>query len=494
MSIKIAFLLLAHEPPEMLRPLLSALCNSGNDVFIHYDSKQQVSLQEAVHTWGLDTAAGSIFFAERLRVEWGEWSIVEGTLRCLKMAVASPAGYTHYFLLSGSCMPIKPIQLLEAYLKNSDFDFIEAVDAEKTRWIVDGIQQERWEQYHFLNWAKTPVLFSQSLRFQKRIGIRRTLPAGLKPSIGSQWWCLRASTVSRLLSFLQEHPETEQFYCRTWVPDESFFQTLVRHLVAENERSDKLLLSYAFNRKGSPRIFCNDHLPELLLKKDFLFFARKISPYAVALKNELSRIAVMDREAFAHFLKQHAGTLKSALAQQIGERQDYEQHRWKQLAHKCSSSECVIARLPVSVVVVCAEDKQVRIDAAELIAPDKALHFHDLFNRDAVEFGKKIDIYAGYAAGDASRVHYSWPFFLKDVMAVSKTDVLVFTLGDEAAEYLEALKWAENVTVVLIESNQMNSAFNHKINAVMSQRKCVYHSVLEEQSAAIAKRINNDLP
>ena len=103
--------------------------------------------------------------------------------------------------------------------------------------------------------------------------------------IGSQWWCLRRRTIEWVLDFCRTRPDVMRFFRTTWIPDETFFQTIVRHVVPEREIRSRTLTFLMFTDYGMPVTFYNDHY-DLLLAQDFLF-ARKISPDAKALKARL---------------------------------------------------------------------------------------------------------------------------------------------------------------------------------------------------------------
>ncbi len=79
-----------------------------------------------------------------------------------------------------------------------------------------------------------------------------------------------------------------RFFRTTWIPDETFFQTLVRHLVPGTEIDTRTLTFLMFTDYGMPVTFYNDHY-DLLLSQDFLF-ARKISAEATELKNRLGAL------------------------------------------------------------------------------------------------------------------------------------------------------------------------------------------------------------
>jgi len=114
--------------------------------------------------------------------------------------------------------------------------------------------------------------------------------------IGSQWWCLRRQTVERVLEFAQRRRDVTKFFKTTWIPDETYFQTVVRHLVSANEIETRSLTFLMFSDYGMPVSFYNDHY-DLLLSQDYLF-ARKISPGATDLRARLGELYASGRMAF----------------------------------------------------------------------------------------------------------------------------------------------------------------------------------------------------
>lgn len=141
---------------------------------------------------------------------------------------------------------------------------------------------------HFFNERKTNALFYASVSLQRRLGLQRDIPPDLQVQIGSQWWCLRRRTVEAILAFIHDRPDVVRFFRTTWIPDETFFQTLVWHLVPETEIEMRTLTFLMFSDYGMPVTFYNDQY-DLLLGQDFLF-ARKISPEARDLKARLGEL------------------------------------------------------------------------------------------------------------------------------------------------------------------------------------------------------------
>jgi len=116
------------------------------------------------------------------------------------------------------------------------------------------------------------------VQLQRILRVKRSVPNGLVPHMGSQWWCLSRQTLSAILQD-PARPDYDHYFRRVWIPDESYFQTLVRQYSTKIE-SRSLTLS-KFDFQGKPHIFYDDHLQ--LLRRSDCFVARKIWPYAYKL-------------------------------------------------------------------------------------------------------------------------------------------------------------------------------------------------------------------
>ncbi len=128
------------------------------------------------------------------------------------------------------------------------------------------------------SWRRQRKLFDGYVRLQRRVGYKRKVPDGLVPHLGSQWWCLTRQTLSAILES-PDRAEIDRYFRRVWIPDESYFQTMVRQFSA-NVESRSLTLS-KFDYQGKPHIFYDDHLQ--LLRRSDCFVARKIWPEAAKL-------------------------------------------------------------------------------------------------------------------------------------------------------------------------------------------------------------------
>ncbi len=293
---RIAYILLCHKDPEGIIRQAEQLTAAGDYISIHFDANAARRDFARIRE-GLGENPRVTFARKRVRCGWGEWSLVAATLEAVKAAVEAFPRASHFYMVSGDCMPIKSARYIHDYLGRQDADFIESVDFFTSGWIKTGLVEERLVYRHFFNERRHKRLFYLSLALQQKLGLRRAIPRGLKVHIGSQWWCLRRDTIEKILDFLERRKDVLRFFATTWIPDETFFQTLVRRLVPEREIVSRTPTFLIFSDYGMPVNFYNDH-HDLLLGQDYLF-ARKISPDAKELKERLGALYVSDRMDFA---------------------------------------------------------------------------------------------------------------------------------------------------------------------------------------------------
>lgn len=284
---RIAYILLCHKDPDAVIRQARQLTAVGDYMTIHFDARASRADYRRIRA-ALDNDPNVSFVRRPVKCGWGEWSLVEATLRATAAALDAFPRATHFYMLSGDCMAIKSAQYAHRFLDDIDADFIESFDFFESDWIKTGIREERLIYRHFVNERRHKRLFYSSLALQRALGLRRRIPADLDIRIGSQWWCLRRRTVERIIAMTQERRDVMRFFRSTWIPDETFFQTLVHHLVPENEIRSRTLTFLMFSDYGMPVTFYNDHY-NLLLSQDYLF-ARKISPEAHDLHERLGTL------------------------------------------------------------------------------------------------------------------------------------------------------------------------------------------------------------
>jgi hypothetical protein len=281
---KIAFILLCHKDPDAIIRQANSLTAAGDYIAIHFDASAPKAAYHQIRTALADNHHVT-FAQKRIKCGWGEWSLVQATLNAVQSAIDAFPRATHFYMLSGDCMAIKSAEYAHEFLDRRDCDYVESFDYFHSDWIKTGWKEERLIYRHWFNERTQKRRFYAMFELQKKLGLRRAIPDDLEIMIGSQWWCLRRRTVEWILDFTHKRPDVMKFFRTTWIPDETFFQTLVRHLVPTHEIDSRTLTFLMFSDYGMPIVLYNDHY-DMLLSQDFLF-ARKVSPEATELRRRL---------------------------------------------------------------------------------------------------------------------------------------------------------------------------------------------------------------
>ncbi len=273
--MSVGFIMLVHTALDRAAQVARHWATSGCPVVIHADRTVE---DDAFSDFCASLAdLDNVRFSQaRRRCEWGTWGIVGATIDAAELMLDAFPKVGHVYLASGSCLPLRPVPELAAYLaERPRTDFIESVTIEDVAWSKGGFDHERFSLRFPFSFKRHRLLFDRFVDLQRRLGLTRRLPDGMVPHLGSQWWCLTRRTLTAILKD-DRRAEYDRFFKRVWIPDESYFQSLVR-LHAKRIESRSLTLS-KFDHQGKPHTFYDDHLQ--LLRRSDCFVARKIWPRA----------------------------------------------------------------------------------------------------------------------------------------------------------------------------------------------------------------------
>ncbi len=276
--MKLGFIILAHNEPETVSHLVSILAADNNQIVIHFDANSPTKQRELVSNLAIQYP-GNVRVISKIHCKWGEWSLVEAVLLALQefQSMANKPDFVH--LMSAADFPIRSIADMRKFLqRNPGQDFIESHDITKKPWVKGGLSMERFEFFFPVNFRTSRQTFLLLTRIQRMIRMKRKIPFALTPCMGSQWWTLRWATCEKILDFIRQHPKVVRYFRSTWIPDESFFPTLVGHLIPRGEIANIQLLFHHFTPIGRPYIIYSDHVS--IVRKLPHFFVRKVSPSA----------------------------------------------------------------------------------------------------------------------------------------------------------------------------------------------------------------------
>lgn len=270
------FVILAHRDLHRAGALARHLARAGAPVVLHVDARAPRGAAARCLRRCRDVPG--LWLAPRVASGWGGFGLVRATLGAARL-LREVAPVSHVMLLSGACLPLRPLGGLRAHLDaHPDTDFIESVPIGSAAWGNGGLTAERLSLWFPVSWKRHRRVFDALTALQRRLGVARRLPPGIDPHIGSQWWCLTTATLGAILDD-PERPALDRFFARSWIPDETYFQTLARRHARRIE--PRSLTLCCFDPQGKPHVFHDDHRP--LLEASGAFFARKAWPGAAGL-------------------------------------------------------------------------------------------------------------------------------------------------------------------------------------------------------------------
>lgn len=266
-----AFLIIAHNNPEILYAQLEILDSVDVDFYFHLDAKMKVNKLD------LESHAlkSKIYYIKPKKIRWGHYSQIECELRLLEAAVNSGKGYDYYHLLSGVDMPLKSYQDIDAFFKkNSGKEYIHF--DEKT---VDENVRERISMYHFCpgraNWQrKINGIF---IKIQKILKVDRLKKLGWKVQKGANWFSITedlAKDIVRNKEMIQKHFKYsfcgDEVFLQTYVFNSKFCLSLYSDRFDNDYHACMRLIDW---KRGNPYVFGIDDFEELM-ECDYMF-ARK---------------------------------------------------------------------------------------------------------------------------------------------------------------------------------------------------------------------------
>lgn len=278
--MKHAFLIMAHEQPEILLAQLQLLDDARNDIFLHIDRKAK-AVEAALANYSPKHAT-LYRVVPAQKVFWGDISQVKTELLCFKTA-RKQGSYAYYHLLSGVDMPLCTMDELHAFFEeHRGKEFV-------SFWKDDGhcrdLRKKVCRHYLFTRYLKknhdillhritTPIRKSV-LAIEKALRYERKHQTEFHK--GFNWCSLTDDFCAHLLS---EEQRLLRLFRRTLCPDEIYKQTCIwnspfRSRLFDTENPERGCMRRVDWHRGSPYVWQAEDIDELL-ESGFLF-ARKFS-------------------------------------------------------------------------------------------------------------------------------------------------------------------------------------------------------------------------
>ncbi len=264
--MRLAHLILAHNNPFQLERLIKRLSTNRADVYIHLDKKS--SLSEFKH---LSLLPNVFFIVNRTDIRWGNYSMVDGTLKSFTEILQSNIEYSHINLLSGHDYLLKPAAELEDFLfANKEHSFLEYLS-------INNEWQESKERITKYSLGDLKIPFKYKLqKWVNQLLPDRTIPNQMEPYGRSQWMTLTPQAIKYVIEYLKNNSKVLQFFKRTWGVDEVIFQTILLNSSLKDSIINNNLRFIEFEKNAvNPRILTQADATALLDSGKFI--ARKFS-------------------------------------------------------------------------------------------------------------------------------------------------------------------------------------------------------------------------
>ena len=277
---KHAYLIIAHNEPEVLRTLLAMLDDVRNDIFVHIDRRARF-VYESVKDYKPKHST-LVFLEHPIAVYWGDISQVQVEYMLFERAF-SQGPYAYYHLLSGVDLPIKSQDYIHAFFqKNQGKEFVGFwTDAAHRR----DLHRKVYRYYLFTRYFKggnalvhgvCALSRNLFLALQKVTCYKRN-QGGLIFQKGFQWVSITQAFCAYLLSQKEHVFHTFRY---TLCPDEIFIQTVLwnspfREHIYNKENALIGSMRYIDWERGNPYVWQEKDTDELLSSP--YLFARKFA-------------------------------------------------------------------------------------------------------------------------------------------------------------------------------------------------------------------------
>jgi hypothetical protein len=217
-QMKIAYLIIAHRNPQLLKRVIKTLSCENCAFFIHIDKKSSMEEFSCI-------AGDNVFFSrERIPVYWGEFSQVRASLLLLQQALEGSQQYDYFVLMQGSDYPLRSGGYIHKFLEeNRGMEFMDLVKMPAPGKPLSRVNTLRYP-------SDKPVRRLAS-RILAKLGLaqrdHRKYLGSLAPYSGSGCWTLSRDACQYVLQFMERNPHVEKFFQNTSACDEALFHTIL---------------------------------------------------------------------------------------------------------------------------------------------------------------------------------------------------------------------------------------------------------------------------
>lgn len=295
--MKQAVLIIAHNNWSILKRQIDFFSGDLYDIYIHIDKK---SIKSCNTFFSDREDISNIKFLSKYKVNWGGFSQIQTELFLFETAKKMNIKYTYYHLISGVDIPLKSANdIFNFFDVNYPSNFITFSHLEKNKYdnkahLIEELLNTNSEifieriNYHYIGHdfqlfnlgiiGRKLAVISSIL--QKLFRLRRLKDKRILIAKGSNWVSITDEFIDLLL---KNKREIYNIFRNSYCADEIYKQTIfVNSNIIDTLYFDKESL-YCSNKReidwvrGSPYVFRDSDLKELVINKNNNLFVRKTS-------------------------------------------------------------------------------------------------------------------------------------------------------------------------------------------------------------------------
>lgn len=208
--VKIAYFIMIHHKPHVFKAMFQKIYTKDQFYLIHIDRKAQASFTEEIQLY--ITQFPNVFILDSLNIVSGGFSMIQAELNAMEFLLNASREWDYFINLSGEDYPLKSQSIIRKFLTvNNGRNYLFYYDQKFYR--PDTLKRI---QNHFTELAYIISSFIYKREFMK----------GVTPYIGGKWFMFTRETCAFLTSN-KKVMDFEDYYLHTFLPAESFFQTVL---------------------------------------------------------------------------------------------------------------------------------------------------------------------------------------------------------------------------------------------------------------------------
>lgn len=209
-QVRIAYFIMAHHKPDVFREMFQKIYTRDQFYLIHLDRKAKPEVIEEIQMYIIQFP--NVYLLESMNIVSGGFSMIQAELNAMEYLLNVNHDWDYFINLSGEDFPLKSQEIIRQFLTaQNGRNYLFYYDQKFFR--PDTLKRI---QNHF-----TELTHKISSYIYKR-----EFMEGVIPYIGGKWFILTRETCS-FLTNNKDVMNFEDYYLHTFLPAESFFQTVL---------------------------------------------------------------------------------------------------------------------------------------------------------------------------------------------------------------------------------------------------------------------------